>query len=315
MRRASSAPISAAEQRVGALRAQVLGQRAAEAPAGPIRGAPRAAGPALPSRPRRPRARARPSTAKACAPSGTLQPPPSASRKARSASIARAVGAWSSGATASRTAASPSRHSSAIAPCPGAGTNCRGSRASVTSAARPSRVRPAIASRIASKRPSRSRLMRVSTFPRRSMRTTSARAARTSAWRRRLVVPTLAPAGSSASRGPEERRASRGSARSRIAHSERPPGSTVGTSLSECTARSTSPASIASSISLRKAPLPPTESSRRSSSRSPVVVMTRSSISCPRAVRCALTCSACHRARALPRVPMRIRLTGRTASG
>ena len=47
----------------------------------------------------------------------------------------------------------------------------------------------------------------------------------------------------------------------------------VGTSFSECTARSTSPASSASSISFRKAPLPPTDSSRCSWIRSPVVVI------------------------------------------
>jgi len=67
----------------------------------------------------------------ACAPSGTLQPPPSSARNARSAATARAVGGWSSGATASRTAASSARHSSAIAPCPGAGTKTRGSSAAI----------------------------------------------------------------------------------------------------------------------------------------------------------------------------------------
>ena len=78
--------------------------------------------------------------------------------------------------------------------------------------------------------------------------------------------------------------ASRGSARSSTATRPRPSGSTVGTSFRLCTARSTSPASIASSISFRKAPLPPTDSSRRSCIRSPVVVMTRGGRSCPSAL-------------------------------
>ena len=144
--------------------------------------------------------------------------------------------------------------------------------------------RPAIASRIASKRPSRRRRMRVSTLPRRSLehqvgahRGDERAAGAGSSCRR--APPPAAPRGAR----PPDRSASRGSARSRIAQSASPAGSTVGTSFSECTARSTSPASIASSISLRKAPLPPTVSSRRSRTRSPVVVMTPISTSWPSA--------------------------------
>src|SRR5262249_16240264 len=61
-----------------------------------------------------------------------------------------------------------------------------------------------------------------------------------------------------------------------------------------------------SSISFRNAPLPPTFSSRRSSTRSPVVVITVMLASRPSAASRAFTCSACQRARALPREPMRI---------
>src|SRR5437667_4226178 len=204
-----------------------------------------------------------------------------------------------------------------MAPWPGAGTNSSGSSTSVASPRRPSRSRPAAARTIASQLPWRSLRIRVSTLPRRSWSTRSGRSAATWARRRRLVVPTREPAGSLLSSRPAlERRASRGSARSSTAQRRRPGGRAVGTSLRLWTARSISPASMASSISLRKAPLPPTASRRRSWTRSPVVVIRWIVAWWPRPASRPWTCSACHRASALPRDPIRISIeTGSSAQG
>ena len=78
----------------------------------------------------------------------------------------------------------------------------------------------------------------------------------------------------------------------------------------ECTARSISPASSASSISLVNRPLPPTSASGRSWMRSPEVRMTHTSTSC-RPAPCAAsrrsrTSCACASASGDPRVPIRI---------
>ncbi len=97
------------------------------------------------------------------------------------------------------------------------------------------------------------------------------------ACRRSDAVPSVAPCGSSASeRALRLMKTSRASSRSRHAASTRPAGSTVGMSLAECTARSMSPRSSASSISLVNRPLPPTSASGRSWMLSPVVRMTLS---------------------------------------
>ena len=119
-----------------------------------------------------------------------------------------------------------------------------------------------MASTIASKSPSRSRRSRVSTLPRRSRARGRAAGRRRSARRRRLVVPTRAPWGSCVETASRRRRARRGDRRARGSRTGRGPGAgSSGTSFRLCTARSTSPASSASSISFRKAPLPPTASS------------------------------------------------------
>ena len=200
------------------------------------------------------------------APPGTRAPPRPRARSARGRAARRAA----------RTSASSSRHSSAIAPCPGAGTNGAGSRTSVdlARAAEPDEARPWPAG----SRRSRPRAAGGGACPRCRAGPRAARSGR-SAWtcarRRRLVVPTRAPAGSSARPPPAPRRARRAGRRapgSRTSAQARR-AAPSGTSFRLCTARSTSPASSASSISLRKAPLPPTVSSRRSCTRSPVVVM------------------------------------------
>src|SRR5208337_1014207 len=74
------------------------------------------------------------------------------------------------------------------------------------------------------------------------------------------------------------------------------------------TAISALPSRSASSISLTKRPLPPTFARGTSSILSPVVLILLSSISIPGASfsRPAFTHSACHKASALPRVPIMI---------
>src|SRR5688572_7909269 len=103
-------------------------------------------------------------------------------------------------------------------------------------------------------------------------------------------------------------KASAWSARARMAGSANGPSSSIGTSLSECTAQSASPRSIATSSSLRNSPLPPIAASERSSTSSPRVVIgtsTTSSPGCAARSRSA-ACSLCHRASGLLRVAMRI---------
>ena len=76
--------------------------------------------------------------------------------------------------------------------------------------------------------------------------------------------------------------ASRGSSRAEIAASTKPSGTSIGTSFSECTARSARPSRSAVSSSLMNRPLPPIVASGRSSTRSPCVVMPSSSTLVPR---------------------------------
>ena len=171
---------------------------------------------------------------------------------------------------------------------------------------RPRRLRPAAASTMASYKPSSSLRRRVSRLPRRGSMRRSGRKARNCVRRRRLEVPTTAPCGRSCSeawRG--DTSASRGSSRSMTAASTKPSGSSIGTSLSECTARSAWPASSATSSSLTNRPLPPTFESARSRIWSPCVVMpSRSTLRPKRCWSRSRTCSACHRARRLSRVAM-----------
>ena len=193
--------------------------------------------------------------------------------------------------------------------------------------ARPSRLRPASASRVASAAPSASLRRRVSTLPRMDTTVISGRRCLTWAWRRSDEVATTAPPGRSAR---EEAlglmSASRTSSRGRKAARVRPGGSAVGMSFMEWTAISTSRASRASSISLVKRPLPPASARGRSWMRSPEVLMMRiSKASLPKAapgpadgsadgpadapcaaLRRASTSRAWARARGEPRVPMRI---------
>jgi hypothetical protein len=216
--------------------------------------------------------------ATASAPIGTWQPPSSAARKARSARVAAVVGAWSSDASSARIVAFALRTCTAIAPCPAAGSHSGAFRYAPTRSARSRRCSPAAARIAASTSPSSTLRSRVGTLPRSSRTSRSGRAASSCARRRRLDVPTRAPAGSSAidaarpaSDGPSTS-ASRGSSRSSCATTSSPGGDSVGRSLSEWTQQSTRPASRSSSSSLVNSPLPPMAVSATSSRRSPTVV-------------------------------------------
>ncbi len=220
------------------------------------------------------------------------------------------LSAWSIAARRSRVAASSARDSMAMMPCPTAGMNASASSVSVAASARPSRLRPASASNVASTSPASSLRRRVSTLPRNDTTARSGRSRFTSACRRSDAVPTTAPAGSSPSDFDLRlMKTSRGSSRGSTAVMMRPSGSAVGMSLAECTARSTSPAASASSISLVNSPLPPTSDSGRSRMASPVVRMIRTSMRSGArpwaAARHPRTIVAWASASGLPRVPIR----------
>ena len=104
-----------------------------------------------------------------------------------------------------------------------------------------------------------------------------------------------------------DRNASCGLARGSTAVMQKPGGSSLGTSFIECTAMSARPSCIATSSSLTNRPLPPTSASARSCTRSPCVLIgTSSTGSAGWAARSsAATCSACQRASWLRRVAMR----------
>src|SRR5690606_3204499 len=105
-------------------------------------------------------------------------------------------------------------------------------------------------------------------------------------------------------------KASRTSSRGSMDAIVRPPGSSVGMSFMEWTARSISPASRASSISFVKSPLPPASASGRSWMRSPVVLKVRTSTAdasrpCAETRRC-FTSLAWASASGDPRLPILI---------
>ena len=199
-----------------------------------------------------------------------------------------------------------------MAPCPTAGRNSCTSMILVACCVRPSRFRPASASSVASTWPSSSLRSLVSTLPRSGVTLRSGRSRLAIAWRRSEAVPRVAPCGSSCSDlDLFEMNTSRGSSRSRHAASIKPGCEKVGMSLVECTARSTLPASSASSISLVNRPLPPSSLSGRSWMVSPLVRMIANSMSSSLAPNAAAsrarTVCACTSASGLPRVPIRKR--------
>ena len=249
-------------------------------------------------------------SSRAYAATGTWQLPCNARFIARSASTRTRVSAWSSTASSPHIDASPSRHSIAIAPCAGAGNHCGASSRARMRCSNPSRIRPAQARTMASYSPPSSLPRRVPTLPRRSRSSRSGRSARSCACRRSEEVPTRAPGGNASMFAKAfDTKASAGSSRSRIAGRANPGSSSIGTSLSECTAQSDSPRCIDSSSSLRNRPLPPIAASERSSTSSPRVLIGTSSTASPgcAARSRAATCSLCHSASGLLRVAMRRR--------
>ena len=226
-------------------------------------------------------------------------------RKARSAATAAAVGGWCAAAARAVIRASSARISTAIAPCPGGGTNRSGGRYSVMASAKSRRCRPA-AARMAPSHSSPAALrIRVSTLPRIGTMVKSGRYSASCAARRGLLVPMRAPAGSRARVCPKwQTRTSRGSARSGIAPIAIPSGKAVGISLRLWTAKSISPAARRRSISLTKTPRPiPAKGAARLAS--PWVVTITSSKATPGwAARSRdSTSSVCASASRLPRVP------------
>ena len=138
----------------------------------------------------------------------------------------------------------------------------------------PRRVRPAAARMMASICPSSSFFRRVSTLPRKSTIFKSGRLARSCARRRRLLVPSTLPSGSSSMLlYLLLTKASPAFARSVIAVRHSPSGSTVGISFKLCTARSMVPSKSSCSISLVNRPLPPIFASGTSKMRSPLVTI------------------------------------------
>ena len=229
----------------------------------------------------------------ALTPSGLLQVALSRVTTVRSAVSSRSAGPSTIGSTALSAASSPSRVWSTREPWPAAATIASAGRAKATSSSRPSRRRPARASTSASTSPAASLPSRVSTLPCSSTGSRSGRAAQSCARRRRLAVPTRAPSGTSASEAPGPTQASAGSSRGGTAASVRPSVSSAGTSFAEWTPTSASPSNSARSTPRTNRALspasPPEETS--TSSAPPNI---------------SATCPAWARARALPRVAIRI---------
>ncbi len=141
-------------------------------------------------------------------------------------------------------------------------------------------------------------------------------ATRAGARRRGEPVATVAPGASSSRRWPTS--ASQGSPRSGTAASTRPAAVVEGRSLAECTARSARSSSTACCTSFTNTPWPPRALIGASGRASPVVCTSTSSTCRPGCTACsnAVTCSACQRAKGLPRVARRRRvgLTGAPSS-
>ena len=247
---------------------------------------------------------------RARAPIGVRHEPSSASRKARSASISIRASLFSHFANASSTRASSLRAVIAIAPWHAAGGVSCGSTRLAARLSKPIRFKPASAKKVASASPASSFASLVSTFPRKTDTRRSRRANSTCAWRRRLAVPTFAPAGNAASVCAFKlTNASRGSSRSGTHASTMPSGKRVGRSFKEWIARSMRPSNSASSSSFVNSPLPPASISVRSWMRSPLVTigtMSNASSRSPRiAAKRARVWPVCASDSFEPRAPMR----------
>src|SRR3990170_4656863 len=252
----------------------------------------------------KPRIRSLPFFTSAKPPSGTWQLPASARLRARSASTQAAVSGWCSGCSKAITSARSARHSMPSAPCPTAG---RLSSLLINARMRwpsPRRFSPAAARMMAAYCPSSSLRKRVCTLPRNGSILRCGKRARNWLSRRRLEVPTTLPAGNAARFSYLlETNASCGSSRSPMAASTKPSGRFIGTSFSECTARSARPSSSAVSSSFTNRPLPPILERVTSRIWSPCVVMPNmlTSVCGYNARSLSRMCCACHIASALSR--------------
>src|SRR6478736_8004133 len=256
-----------------------------------------------------------PSTTSASAPTGAVHPASSVASRERSATTQARVSGSSSTDTAATTSSRSDRHSTARAPCPGAGSTWMGSITSVASSRRPRRARPARASTTASSAPVETNPIRVSTFPR--IGRISMPSPRAASWavRRGEPVPTTEPAGSSPSvRRSRATSTSRLSSRTGTAATTSPGSGVVGRSLSECTATSMRPSRRARRMAAAKTPVPPMAVSS-SPDTSPSVVISTSSTSCPASRRRSATQRDWVVARAERRVPRRRALMAGPAWG
>src|SRR5829696_6163836 len=201
--------------------------------------------------------------------------------------------------------ASPVRHSTARAPWATWGSMTSGSSRSVMCPDSPSRSNAVAATTMASTSAARAR--RVAMLPRRPSKRRSGRTWASWARRRSDPVATVAPSGRPSSVVPT--RASRTSPRSGVAPITSPDGVVEGRSLAEWTATSARPSRTAAWTSLANTPLPPSSQMGTSRRRSPFVSTRTISASSPGSAFCsrATTRSACHRARAEPRVATRSR--------
>mmetsp|Transcript_21700 Transcript_21700/g.38142 ORF Transcript_21700/g.38142 Transcript_21700/m.38142 type:complete len:228 (-) Transcript_21700:259-942(-) len=170
---------------------------------------------------------------------------------------------------------SPSRIWIPIAPCATAGSISSHSRTFVMCSSSCMRLRPALASKVASTMPSCNFFKRVCTFPRKLTHLNVGFAASSCACRRREAVPITLPSGNSEGEAAlGEMKASFVSSRGRLHGRIVPSTSHVGTSFIECTHMSTPPSSSCKSSSLVKSPFPPTSLRALSRTMSPDVLMT-----------------------------------------
>ena len=234
------------------------------------------------------------------------QSAPNARANARSAATAHSVAGWTMVAKSALRSARPLEYSTAIAPCPGAGTQNVGLKRCVTRCWRPSRSSPAAASTRASQAPASSLAKRVPTLPRTGANLRSGRARRRKVARRRLDVPMRVPSGRASKPAPPlgATKASRASARGPAVAATSPAGSCPGRSFMLCAAKSARPSMSAASNAFTKTPLPPGAGGAASGRSSPSAATCKSVAGAPAAASMARTRSACTSASGLLRVAM-----------
>ena len=205
-----------------------------------------------------------PSTTSARAPTGAEQPASRVASTARSASTAARVAGRRAAASSATRSASSLRHSTASAPCPGAGQHLERVE-HLGDLVERGRGGPVRRGRARRRRTRRSRPCRSGCRRCRGCRRSRGRGRAPASWaaRRGEPVPTRLPTGSSPRVRPSRATTtSRGSSRVGTAARVMPSAGAVGRSLSEWTATSTSPRSSASRRALTKTPVPPIDGQR-----------------------------------------------------